>query len=486
MKKSTSSNSNSVFIRKLKSRHNQETFTVFKPLPDRMKNELAAGVKEIFDFYGGKKMLKSNGDVYIKPNAVDSKPYAHTRPEALEAVIRYWKEAGARNIYVFENSTQANYTRLVFQLTGYTKLCRKLGAIPVYLDEEDTTEAVFEGKPSAAEERDGYDLKTFMISKTVAEKLIARRDENLYINLPKLKTHSMGIVTLGIKNQWAFPRHADRGFDHNFNLHSKLVDVLAHVRPDFTLIEGVEGSIYGHYNALALADTCVKPFGLLIGSPNVVAADIVGARIFGYDIKDVPHIQLAVRRGLGNGVNKIEDIKLHGDFKSVKNIDIIGDLKKFGGKYPSDLFPEFPRDVRVIRGKERACREGCVNNPLAVMQALAKDFNGKGGWTLVMGKGFDRGETDSIRGRVLIAGHCAIEEIGDDLIGRLGKRLVYRSGKCNNLRDTTESMCHLMKVNPMKLAPGNPLKTLYAIFMARLNKSQGMLVNPLANIIKLR
>ncbi len=479
MSGTTQEDRTSVYIKKLAAPHGDGTFKAYRPLGELMKKDLAAGVKEIFDAYGGKKMLKSSGDVYIKPNAVDSKPYAHTRPEALEAVIRYWKEAGARNIYVFENSTQCNITRLVFAITGYAKICRKLGAVPVYLDEEKTTETTFTDRPG------GYDWNTLRISKTVADKLIAKRDENLYINLPKLKTHSMGVVTLGIKNQWAFPRHEDRGYDHNYNLHSKLVDVLARVRPDFTLIEGVEGSIYGHYNALALADTCVKPFRILIGSPNVVAADIVGARVFGYDVADVPHLRLAIERGLGDGVEKPGDITLRGDYRDMKNIDIIGDLKKFGGKYPFDLYPEFPESVRIIRGREMACREGCVNNPLAVLQSLVKDFNGRGGWTLVMGKGFDRGEIDSISGPVLIAGHCAIEELAEGLERRLGARRVYRSGVCNDLRATTESMCHLMKVNPMKLAPINPLRSLYLLMRAFMNKTHGKLVNPLSHLIKL-
>ena len=476
----------SVFIKKLKSTHGQTTFTEYRPLHERMKREIEAGVREIFDFYGGAKLLKSSGDVYIKPNAVDSKPYAHTRPEVLEAVIRYWKGAGARNIYVFENATQANLTRIVFEIVGYAKLCRKLGAQAVYLDEEDTVEARFEGKPPAGKSKDGYDLTTYRISKTVAEKLVARRDENLYIDLPKLKTHSMGVVTLGIKNQWAFPRHEDRGYDHNFNLHSKLVDVLALVRPDFTLIEGVEGSIYGHYNALALADICVRPFGVLIGSPNVVAADMAGARFFGYGVADVPHIRLAVARGLGAGVKKPEDIELAGDFRSLKNIDVMGDLKKFGGKYPFDLYPDFPSDVTMIRGREMACREGCVNNPLACIQNLAKDFGGKGGWTFVHGKGLDMHRIDSIRGRVLVAGHCAIEEAGERLIARLGKGKVYLSGRCNDLRATNEALCHLMKVNPLKLAPMNPLKSLFALARAKMNNSHGLIVNPFSNILKLR
>jgi uncharacterized protein (DUF362 family) len=481
MSRKTFNPAKSVFIKKLAASHGQSTFTEYRPLPEGMKAEIRGAVAEIFDFYGGASLLKNSGDVYIKPNAVDAKPYAYTRPEVLEAVIGYWKDAGARKIYVLENSTVCHYTRIVFEITGYRKLCSRMGAVPVYLDEEKTTEVEVGSTPAG-----GYDRKTFRISKTVAEKIIAGRDENLYIDLPKLKTHSMGVVTLGIKNQWAFPRHEDRGWDHNFNLHGKLADVLALVRPDFTLIEGVEGSIYGHYNALALADVCVRPFRVLIGSPNVVAADIVGSRIFGYDIVDVPHIKLAVDRGLGNGVRRLDDIEVLGDYRDARYIDIIGDLKKFGGKYPFDLYPEFPADVRIIRGKERACREGCVNNPLAVLQTFSKDYAGRGGWTLVMGKGLDRKEIDAIDGSVLVAGHCSIEEVSADLIRMLGKKRVYLSGTCNDLRATTESMCHLMKVSPMKLAPMNPIKSLFLLVMARLHNTQGMLVNPASNLIKLR
>lgn len=475
----------SAYIKKLSACHTQATFTVFRPLPEQMKREAEAAVREIFDFYGGKKLLRPGGEVYIKPNAVDSKPYAYTRPEVLEAVIRYWKKAGAKKIFVFENSTQCNITRLVFRITGYAKICRALGAIPVYLDEEETTELTFSDRARPIGSSGAYDRNTYRISKTVAE-IMARRDEVLYINLPKLKTHSMGVVTLGIKNQWAFPQHEDRGYDHNYNLHSKLADVLERIRPDFTLIEGIEGSIYGHYNALALADTCIRPFGLLIGSPNVVAADMVGARVFGYDVKDVPHLKAAVDRKLGGGVTKLGDIAILGDYRDMKNFDVIGDLKKFGGKYPFDLYDDFPADVKIIRGKEMACPEGCVNNPLAVLQSLAKDFSGRGGWTLVMGKGFDRRDIDSISGPVLVAGHCAIEEVGDILIRRLGAKMVHRSGLCNDLQATTESMCRLMKVNPMKMAPVNPLVSLYCVARAFMNNTHGKLVNPASHLFKIR
>ena len=123
-----------------------------------------------------------------------------------------------------ENSTQANMTRIVFAINGFKDVCEEMGAKIIFLDEEDTKTFEFKGKPSVAENSKGYILKTFRLPKTIT-KIMENRDSITYINLPKLKTHSMAGVTLGIKNQWGFPQHADRGKDHNYNLHSKLVDV---------------------------------------------------------------------------------------------------------------------------------------------------------------------------------------------------------------------------------------------------------------------
>ena len=476
-----------VIIKRLESKHNPDTFTVFSPLGEEIRAEINTAIKEIFDNLGGESLLKASGDVYIKPNAVESRPYAHTRPEVVEAVIRYWFEAGARDVYLIENSTQCTYTRLVFELTGYKKICKRTGAKPIYLDEDKTVSFKFPGKKGVSESDErGYDLTDFEMPRTVAEKLIDKKDENLYVNLPKLKTHSMAVVTLGIKNQWGFPRHADRSPDHNYNLHSKLVDMLSYVRPDITLIEGVEGTIYGHYPALAFADECVKPFKVLIGGLNVVATDIAGAAVFGLGIDDVPSFKLAIERGLSDGVMKAEDIELEGDFSTIENIDIIGDLSDYGGKYPFDIYPEFPEDVTIAKGKEMACKEGCVNNPLTLLQVLSYDFNGRCGWSLVIGKGFDHHIIEDIRGPVLIAGKCAIDEVSEKLISRLGRRKVYLSGECNDLRATTEAMCHLTKVNPMRLAPANPITIFAILIKANLNRTNAKLVNPLCHIFKMR
>lgn len=464
--------SNTVFVRHLDAPHQTESLTKFLPLNDRLKAEVYAAVAELFDKAGGVKMLKSSGEVFVKPNGIDGKAYCYTRPELIEAVITYWKQAGAKKIYLFENSTQSNYTRLVYAVKGYDKICKRTGAIPVYLDEDKTVEYEFHGRPDVNSDETGYTHTKFMMPKFIVENLIENKDKNLYISLPKLKTHSMAGVTLGVKNQWAFPSQASRGWDHNYNLAYKLVDVLGYVRPDFTILEGIEGTIYGHYPVTALADTVVLPLRVLIAGENVVATDLVGARVFGLTIDDVPHLKIAAEKGYGNGVKSLDDV----------NID--GDISMYNTKYPYDLYDCYPKDVKIIMGKERCCKQGCQNNPLTLLQVMYNDHGGKGGWTMVMGKGHNKEEIAAISGKVLVVGDCAIAEVGDDLVARLGKKNVYFSRKCNSLASSVAAMFHLMHVNPMGFAPINPLKTLKCIALAKLHGSTAMFPNPLSNIIK--
>lgn len=462
-----------VYVSHLNAPHQTSSLTEFRPLSDELKAEVKTAVYEIFDKAGGEKLLKESGEVFIKPNGIDGQPYCYTRPELVEAAVEYWNEHGAKRVYLFENSTQSNATRLVFAVTGYDKICKRTGAVPVYLDEDKTVELEFIGKPSEKDDPKGYMKTTFGMPRFVVKNLIENKDKNLYISLPKLKTHSMAGVTLGVKNQWAFPCQSARGFDHNYNLSNKLVDVLGYLRPDFTIIEGVEGTIFGHYPVTALADTAVLPLRVLVAGKNVVATDMVGARIFGLTLDDVPHLKGAVERGYSDGITSLEDISIEGD------------ISMYNKKYEYDLIDCYPKDVKIIKGKERCCKQGCQNNPLTLLQILYNDHHGKGGWTMVMGKGHDEKEIDAIEGRVLIVGGCAIKETSERLIKRLGKRNVYVSPKCNSLASTAAAMFHLMKVNPMVFVPINPIKALWCLVLSKLHGSTALVPSPFSNMFKM-
>jgi uncharacterized protein (DUF362 family) len=429
---------------------------------------IETAVSQIFSFIekNGQKILKSSKKVYIKINGINFNKHTYTSLEVLEAVINYMKRKGAE-IFVMENSTQGNLTRLVFEVTGYKELCEKYGVKIIYLDEEDTKIYEFKYKPSKEEDPKGYNLKTYRLPKTVAD-IIDNRNSVTYINLPKLKTHSMAVVTLGIKNQWGFPQHEDRGKDHNYNLHSKLVEVYELIKPDITIIDGIEGTIHGHYPLQAWEEKLIIPFNILIGGTDTLAVDVVGARIFGLTIDDVPHLKIADERGLGEG--KLENIKVIG-----KN------LESYKKKYEWDLVQKFPKNVKIIKGEDLICREGCQNNPLTLLQWLAFDFPEKfnGGWFIIMGKGHDEDLIDQLKNegykKGLVAGYCAIEEVGQKLRKEFGRRKVFFSGDCNNLADTTNAELKLSGISALDLVPLPPEKIMEIIQEAQKNGTTALI-----------
>jgi uncharacterized protein (DUF362 family) len=347
-----------------------------------------------------------------------------------------------------ENSTQANMTRLVFEFTGYNQICKKLGVKPIFLDEE----------PVEMVKLPHFD-DPIEFPRLVIEKFMNEPELHTYISLPKLKTHSMSTVTLGIKNQMAFPSHRDRGYHHGDELHRLLADFYAIVRPDYTLIDGTQAVFNGHYPLRTFLSESLDSLDILIGGTDTLATDIVGAKVLGYDIEEVKHLTLVREGGRGEG--------------NLNQIEVEGDLSRFTKKYPCDIFDKMPDDVLIIRGKKKLCSEGCDLNVRMVLQMLYYDYGGKGGFTIVMGKGFDSEELAAITGKVLIAGDCAIEETKDFLIARLGKNNVFSSPTCNRLASTTSALCKLMGVGILDLVPSK-LTAIKSLVQGKLHGSKAL------------
>jgi hypothetical protein len=144
----------------------------------------------------------------------------------------------------------------------------------------------------------------------------------------------------------------------------------------------------------------------------------------------------------------------------LSKIDVIGkNLEEYKEKYEWDLIQKFPENVKIIKGKDLLCREGCQNNPLVLLQILAYDYpeKFKGGWFIIMGKGFDEDLADQLKAegykKGLVAGFCAINEVGEKLKKEFGKRRVFFSGDCNNLAETVNAELKLSSMNVFDLVP---------------------------------
>jgi len=422
---------------------------------------LKEALDQVFTPFGGvqQALPPRGGTVYVKPNGIHFTPHTHTDPAVLEATLAYLRDHGYTRLAVMESCTGGNFTRLVFKVTGYADICRRYGAEQVYLDEGPTVEVDL---------RDGTRAR---VSRRLHDEIIQRGDNpstllrtspstssgcNFYLGLPKLKTHSMATVTLGVKNQQAFPVDADRMKQHSHRtLHRRLAALYALTRPDFCIIEGLTATAHGHFPCTALLEECLVPMNVLIGGPDTLATDVVGARVLGYSLEEVEHLRLCAEWGLGEG--------------DITRVDVRGvGLSRFTARLPHTLLHRFHPDVRWVVGRTKACVEGCRGNSECIQEMLYNDYGGKGGWTLVCGSGFEEADLDGLPGDILIVGPCACEEVGDALAQRYPDRRVYWVEEHNDLMTNTRYQARLMGVTPVMMVPLNPLVSAFTLLQAKL------------------
>lgn len=412
---------------------------------------LEEALTRLFQIFGGlPSLLAGRSRVFVKVNAIDFKPHCYTDPRVVNALVRLLRDAGARTVYVMDNCTQGNFTRLVFRVTGLERATREGGGRPLYLDEGRQEMVTL---PTL-----GYEVR---VSRWVKKYLMDEGEENFYLSLPKLKTHSMATVTLGVKSQMGLLAHEDRMRDHNWKLHRKLADIYALVRPDFTVIEGMHAVNHGHYPPEGLADRCVEELGVLVGGQDTLAVDAVGADLLGLDPFRVEHLRLAAEEGWGT--------------IDLEEIEVVGERDPFRRRYTPELLPDLPPGVRLIKGEERCCREGCLLNTLMVLQMLYVDFGADGDFSICMGKGLDPAELEGLKGRVLVVGDCAVEEAAPVLAARLGRKMVRRAPGCNNLRDVLAALSSLMRINPVGMVPLPLWESTWLLLQARLHRTTALI-----------
>jgi uncharacterized protein (DUF362 family) len=418
-------------------------------IADTRDRPLGDALHEIFAAFGGLKALIPSGTrIYVKPNAISFSPQIYTDPVVLDALLGYFRDHGYTRLAVMENVTGGNFSRLVLHTIGYTRICRKHDAEVIYLDESPPVEVTLRDEKEPTR-----------IPKRLYDDFIANREGRFYLGLPKLKTHCMSTLTLGVKNQQAFPIHADRMYRHNHDtLHRRLASIYDLIRPDFCIIEGLNAIYHGHAPPSALLDQCVAPMNILIGGRDTLAVDVVGARVMGYQVAEVEHLRICREWGLGEG--------------DLDRIEVLGvPLSRFKERYPYTIIGNFNPEVCMIEGKERACVEGCKGNSLCIQEMLYSDFQGRGGWTLVFGKGVDKTKLEDAPGAMLVVGPCAVKELHDWLVERCPERKLHFIDACNDLRTNIAVQSRLMGVTPTRIAPINPITASWLFLIAKLHRT---------------
>ena len=114
-------------------------------------------------------------------------------------------------------------------------------------------------------------------------------NSDFVVDLPVMKAHNQTIVSLGIKNLKGMIDIPSRKRCHNMtpgkDLHYWVAKLADKMPPIFTLLDGIYTNERGPG-----PDGRMHRSNLLVASADVLAADLVGAKLLGYTPEQVPHL----------------------------------------------------------------------------------------------------------------------------------------------------------------------------------------------------
>ena len=243
-------------------------------------------------------IIKEGETVLIKPNlAFQAPPECHSvvDPRVLEGMVAFLKEKSqAKEVWVGDNPSLGQHVgraRPAFGASGMEEASKRGGADRViYFDEEELVEVDI---PGALMFKHAQVFKPFL-------------DADRVINLPKMKTHLAGTVSLGLKN-WngIIPNVHPSGQQqdvHRIGLGQKFADMYRIRKADLTFVDGIiamEGQ--GPHVGTPLA------MNLFIAGADTVAVDAVTAYVMGFETIEIPAVRIAATEGLGErDIDKIE------------------------------------------------------------------------------------------------------------------------------------------------------------------------------------
>jgi uncharacterized protein (DUF362 family) len=244
--------------------------------------EPLSSVREAVELCRGLNRLPSRARVFIKPNIVfwvDGGGFPKwgvvTTSRVVEDMVVLLKEHGVEKITLGEGivSGERSIPAQAFRSLGYEHLMQRYGV------------ELLDIHQNPFEQVDLGEGVSFRFNTDILQ-------SDFIVNLPVLKTHSQTIVSLGIKNLKGTIDISSRKKCHaapseeafHFMI-SRLADKMV---PVFTLIDGIYSMERGPGY-----DGRPRRSNLLIGSQDILSADMVGARLLGHDPARVPYLAFA-------------------------------------------------------------------------------------------------------------------------------------------------------------------------------------------------
>lgn len=245
-----------------------------------------------------------NKNVLIKPNALrTSKTEEHivTHPALVRAVVDKIETMGPASLIVGDNPGLFNYgdNENCFRSTGLMDAAkgyyRNLGDAP----------------------RNMAFNPEYMAEVGVSGEIL---DADIFISLPKFKTHGLTVMSGAIKNSYGILPGAQKARLHQIagtpeRFHDVITEVFKLRIPDLFIVDAIVGM---EGNGPASSD--LKEIGLVLAADNAVALDAVIASMMGLDPSRLRFLQKA--RALGLGDFDMSTILIQGEFQVLKGFKL--------------------------------------------------------------------------------------------------------------------------------------------------------------------
>ncbi len=223
--------------------------------------------------------------VVLKPNLVEFSQgkVINTDPRFVDNVIEFFKREGASEIIVAEGPGHWRNVQYLVNASGLGDVLRKHGVRFVDINHDEPVKTLNLGRTTG--------LEYLYLSKTVL-------DADVFVSLPKLKTHHWAGATLSLKNLFGSLPGICYGWPKN-ELHwrgipNSIVDIALTHMPHLAIVDG----IIGMEGDGPLAGT-PKPVGAVVMGMDLLALDATCCRLMKLPPERLPTLRLAEQKRVG-------------------------------------------------------------------------------------------------------------------------------------------------------------------------------------------
>jgi uncharacterized protein (DUF362 family) len=287
---------------------------LFQPATEPSSAALIKGNDRAENIYNSLKLIEDqvfsgigNKQVMIKPNFVQtSVQLAGTHVDAVRGILEFLRPHYKKEIIIGEAAATKEGTNAGYDHYGYRDLVNKYKVKLVDMN------------LGAYEYRYTFGPKSVPLPIRICAPML---DPNLYmISAAIMKTHGYVSVTLSLKNMLLgapindykaaqsdkFQMHQGPHGDPDDIIHFNLFHMAQEVFPDLAVIDGFTGMEGDGPSRGTPVDSRIA-----VASVDPLAADVLGARLMGYDSKKILYLSSMTEAGMGQG--NLEKIRVLGN-----------------------------------------------------------------------------------------------------------------------------------------------------------------------------